>query len=89
VKVKNVYPADDVLVGEQAGCDTLIENVAVDVPFELVAVSVIERDVKVAVGDPEISPVDVLKLIPAAVNAVESAEGIENEVTEPPEFEIV
>jgi hypothetical protein len=45
---------------------------------------VIERDARVAEGVPEIRPVEVLKLIPTAVSAVESAEGIEYEVTEPP-----
>ena len=44
----------------------------------------IERDAKVPEGDPEISPVEVLKLIPTAVSAVESAEGIAYEVTGPP-----
>jgi hypothetical protein len=63
---------------------TTIENVAVVVPVALVAVMVIERDARVAEGVPEISPVKVLKLIPTAVSAVESAEGIEYEVTEPP-----
>jgi hypothetical protein len=63
---------------------TTIENVAVVVPVALVAVTVIERDARVAEGVPEISPVEVLKLIPTAVSAVESAEGIEYEVTEPP-----
>jgi hypothetical protein len=63
---------------------TTIENVAVVVPVALVAVMVIERDARVAEGVPEISPVEVLKLIPTAVSAVESAEGIEYEVTEPP-----
>ena len=57
---------------------------AVEVPVELVAVIVIERDAKVPEGDPEISPVEVLKLIPTAVSAVESAEGIAYEVTGPP-----
>jgi hypothetical protein len=33
---------------------------------------VIERDARVAEGVPEISPVEVLKLIPTAVSAVES-----------------
>jgi hypothetical protein len=50
----------------------------------LVAVIVTERDARVAVGVPEICPVDVLKLIPTAVSAVESADGIEYEVTAPP-----
>jgi hypothetical protein len=68
---------------------TEIENVAVEVPEVFVAVIVIERDAKVPVGVPEISPVDVLKLRPTAVIAVESAEGIEYEVTAPPELEIV
>jgi hypothetical protein len=63
---------------------TTIENVAVVVPVALVAVMVIERDARVAEGVPEIRPVEVLKLIPTAVSAVESAEGIEYEVTEPP-----
>ena len=57
---------------------------AVEVPVELVAVIVIERDARVPVGVPEMSPVEVLKLIPTAVSAVESAEGIEYEVTGPP-----
>jgi hypothetical protein len=64
---------------------TTIENVAVVVPVALVAVIVIERDARVAEGVPEISPVEVLKLTPTAVSAVESADGIENEVTEPPD----
>jgi hypothetical protein len=55
----------------------------------LVAVIVIERDTRVPDGVPEISPVEVLKLKPTAVIAVESAEGIEYEVTAPPELEIV
>jgi hypothetical protein len=63
---------------------TTIENVAVVVPVALVAVMVIERDARVAEGVPEIRPVEVLKLIPTAVSAAESAEGIEYEVTEPP-----
>jgi hypothetical protein len=63
---------------------TTIENVAVVVPVALVAVIVIERDARVAEGVPEIRPVEVLKLTPTAVSAVESAEGIEYEVTEPP-----
>jgi hypothetical protein len=63
---------------------TTIENVAVVVPVALVAVMVIERDARVAEGVPEISPVEVLKLTPTAVSAVESADGIEYEVTEPP-----
>jgi hypothetical protein len=68
---------------------TEIENVAVEVPEVFVAVIVIERDAKVPVGVPEISPVDVLKLKPTAVNAVESAEGIEYEAAGPPLLEIV
>jgi hypothetical protein len=64
---------------------TTIENVAVVVPVALVAVIVIERDARVAEGVPEISPVEVLKLTPTAVSAVESADGIEYEVTEPPD----
>ena len=68
---------------------TEIENVAVEVPEVFVAVIVIERDAKVPVGVPEISPVDSLKLKPTAVNAVESAEGIEYEAAGPPLFEIV
>jgi hypothetical protein len=68
---------------------TEIENVAVEVPEVFVAVIVIERDAKVPVGVPEISPVDVLKLKPTAVNAVESAEGIEYEAAGPPELVIV
>jgi hypothetical protein len=67
---------------------TTIEKVAVDVPFELVAVMVTERDAKVAVGVPEMTPVEVSKLIPTANSAVESADGIEYEVTEPPESEL-
>ena len=55
------------------------------VPVALVAVIVIERDARVAEGVPEISPVEVLKLTPTAVSAVESADGIEYEVTEPPD----
>jgi hypothetical protein len=47
---------------------------------------VIERDAKVPDGVPEISPVDVLKLKPIAVIADKSAEGIEYEVTGPPEL---
>ena len=49
---------------------------------------VTERDAKVAVGVPEMTPVEVLKLIPTANSAVESADGIEYEVTEPPESEL-
>jgi hypothetical protein len=71
-------------VGVHVGLLTTSENVAVDVPFALVAVIVTERDARVAVGVPEICPVDVLKLIPTAVNAVVSADGIEYEVTAPP-----
>jgi len=56
---------------------TTIEKVAVEVPVELVAVIVTERDARVAVGVPEMSPVEVLKLIPTADSAVESADGIE------------
>jgi hypothetical protein len=63
---------------------TTIENVAVVVPVALVAVIVIERDARVAEGVPEISPVEVSKLTPTAVSAVESADGLEYEVTEPP-----
>jgi hypothetical protein len=63
---------------------TTIEKVAVVVPVALVAVIVIERDARVPVGVPEISPVEVSKLIPTAVSAVESAEGIVYEVTGPP-----
>ena len=44
----------------------------------------IERDAKVPEGDPEISPVEVLKLIPTDVSAIESADGIAYEVTGPP-----
>ncbi|CAB4877203.1 unannotated protein [freshwater metagenome] len=62
------------------------ENVAVEVPDVLVAVIVIERDARVPVGAPEMSPVVVLKLKPTAVIAVESAEGIEYEETGPPEL---
>ena len=49
----------------------------------------IERDANVPDGVPEISPVEVLKLRPTSAIAVESAEGIEYEVTAPPELEIV
>jgi hypothetical protein len=76
------------LVGEQATFVTTNENVAVEVPFGLVAVIVMEREAKVPDGVPDISPVEVLKLKPIAVIAVESAEGIEYEVTGPPELEI-
>jgi hypothetical protein len=38
---------------------------------------VTERDARVAVGVPEMSPVEVLKLIPTADSAIESADGIE------------
>jgi hypothetical protein len=67
---------------------TTNENVAVEVPFGLVAVIVMEREAKVPDGVPDISPVEVLKLRPIAVIAVESVEGIEYEVTGPPELEI-
>jgi hypothetical protein len=56
---------------------TTIEKVAVEVPVELVAVIVTGRDARVAVGVPEMSPVEVLKLIPTADSAIESADGIE------------
>jgi hypothetical protein len=42
------------LVGEHVGLFTTNENVAVDVPLEFVAVTVIEREARVAVGVPEI-----------------------------------
>jgi hypothetical protein len=61
----------------------------VEEPEVLVAVIVIERDVRVPVGVPDISPVDVLKLNPIAVIAVSSAEGIEYEVIVPPACVIV
>ena len=90
VKVRIVYPPEEVLDGEQVGLlTTTNENVAVEVPEVFVAVIVIERDAKVPVGVPEISPVDVLKLKPTAVNAVESAEGIEYEAAGPPELVMV
>jgi hypothetical protein len=54
----------------------------------LVAVIVIERDTRVPDGVPEISPVEVLKLKPIAVIAVESAEGIEYKEAVPAEFVI-
>jgi hypothetical protein len=83
-------PLDRIQDGEQVGLlTTTNENVAVEVPEVFVAVIVIERDANVPVGVPEISPVDVLKLKPTAVNAVESAEGIEYEAAGPPLFEIV
>jgi hypothetical protein len=73
-----VLPPDiNVLAGEQVGLSTTIEKVAVEVPVELVAVIVTERDARVAVGVPEMSPVEVLKLIPTADSAIESADGIE------------
>jgi hypothetical protein len=66
----------------------LSENVAVEVPPVFVAVIVIERGARVPVGVPEMIPVEVLKLTPTAVNAVESAEGIEYEAAAPPELVI-
>ncbi len=44
-----------------------------------------ERDAKTPDGVPDITPVEVLKLKPIAVIAVESEEEIEYEVTGPPE----
>jgi hypothetical protein len=76
------------LLGEHAGLVTAIENVAVEVPIELVAVMVIDREARVDVGVPESSPVAELKLTPAAAIVVESTDGIEYEATGPPELEI-
>jgi hypothetical protein len=79
VKTSVVNPVDpgDASEGTHAGWLELNVNVAVALPEEFVAVIVIERDARVPVGDPEISPVEVLKLKPTAVIASESAEGIE------------
>ena len=77
VKVKTVNPLLCELVGEQATFVTANEKVAVEVPEVLVAVIVIERDARVPVGVPEISPVEVLKLKPTPVIAVLSALGME------------
>jgi hypothetical protein len=79
VKTNVVKPEEpgDAFAGTQAGRLELKVNDAVEVPDEFVAVIVIERDARVPVGDPEISPVEVLKFKPTAVIAVESAEGIE------------
>jgi hypothetical protein len=51
-------------------------------------VIVIERDARAPEGVPEISPVEVLKLKPIAVIAVESGEGIEYKEAVPAEFVI-
>jgi hypothetical protein len=40
VNVRTVYPPEDVLDGEQAGCNTVRAKVAVEVPDEFVAVIV-------------------------------------------------
>jgi hypothetical protein len=79
VKTSVVNPVDpgDASEGTHAGWLELKVNDAVEVPDEFVAVIVIERDARVPVGDPDISPVELLKLKPTAVIAVESAEGIE------------
>ena len=65
---------------------TEIANDVEEVPVEFVAVMVTVREARVVVGVPEIKPDEVLKLIPAAVNAEESADGIESELAAPPEF---